>query len=92
MGDKKQTDSKILRNVFAKGDAYWNSGDLFTVDQDYFVYFADRTGDTFRSVFEKPFSFILFFNSPHFMCNDCTPTASGDILFGELDSRDIFLV
>lgn len=49
-GNNSQTEAKILRNVLKKGDAYVNSGDLFTMDKDYFVYFADRTGDTFRFV------------------------------------------
>ncbi len=49
-GNEKQTESKILRNVFKKGDAFWNSGDLLYQDKDYFLYFSDRIGDTFRSV------------------------------------------
>ena len=47
-GNESQNASKIIRNVFKKGDAYFNSGDLFTLDKDHFVYFADRIGDTFR--------------------------------------------
>ncbi len=48
--NSRQNESKILRDVFKKGDAYFNSGDLFTLDKEYFVYFADRIGDTFRCV------------------------------------------
>ncbi len=47
-GNKTQNNKKILRDVLKKGDVYFNSGDLFTFDEDYFVYFADRIGDTFR--------------------------------------------
>jgi fatty-acyl-CoA synthase len=42
------TQKKILRNVFALGDAWFRTGDLMKRDvQDYF-YFIDRIGDTFR--------------------------------------------
>jgi len=46
--DEEMTAKKILRDVFRKGDQYFNSGDLMSVDKDYFVYFKDRVGDTFR--------------------------------------------
>lgn len=42
------TEKKILRNVFADGDAYWSSGDLLRYDEDGYFYFVDRIGDTFR--------------------------------------------
>lgn len=47
-GGKSQTEKKKLRDVFKKGDIYFNSGDLLMIDQDNFVYFHDRVGDTFR--------------------------------------------
>ncbi|XP_078594297.1 long-chain fatty acid transport protein 2-like [Branchiostoma floridae x Branchiostoma japonicum] len=47
-GDKKLTDKKILRNVFKEGDAFFNTGDLMMMDKDYYVYFIDRLGDTYR--------------------------------------------
>ncbi|XP_063305068.1 long-chain fatty acid transport protein 2 [Pelobates fuscus] len=47
-GNKTNTEKKILRDVFRKGDAYFNSGDLLTVDEQNFIYFHDRIGDTFR--------------------------------------------
>ncbi|CAH2273485.1 very long-chain acyl- synthetase [Pelobates cultripes] len=47
-GDKSQTEKKILKDVFQKGDLYFNSGDLLMEDKDGFVYFHDRVGDTFR--------------------------------------------
>ena len=42
------TESKILRNVFEEGDAWWSSGDLLWYDEDGYCYFVDRIGDTFR--------------------------------------------
>jgi len=42
------TEKKILRNVFADGDAWWASGDLLRYDEDGYCYFVDRIGDTFR--------------------------------------------
>ncbi len=43
-----QTEKKKLRNVFKKGDLYFNTGDLILADRDGFLYFQDRIGDTFR--------------------------------------------
>ncbi|HYQ52995.1 MAG TPA: long-chain-acyl-CoA synthetase [Pseudomonas sp.] len=42
------TESKIRRNVFKDGDAYWSSGDLLRYDEHGYLYFIDRIGDTFR--------------------------------------------
>ncbi|TRZ08013.1 hypothetical protein HGM15179_019093 [Zosterops borbonicus] len=47
-GDSQKTEKKILRDVLAKGDAFFNSGDLLMRDQQDFIYFQDRVGDTFR--------------------------------------------
>ncbi|XP_011783993.1 PREDICTED: very long-chain acyl-CoA synthetase isoform X2 [Colobus angolensis palliatus] len=47
-GAKAQTEKKKLRDVFKKGDLYFNSGDLLMVDRENFIYFHDRIGDTFR--------------------------------------------
>ena len=46
--DQAATKKKILRNVFKKGDAYFLSGDLMRTDEEGYLYFCDRTGDTFR--------------------------------------------
>ncbi|CAJ0932731.1 unnamed protein product, partial [Mesorhabditis belari] len=46
--NRKETDSKIIRDVFAKGDSCFVSGDLLHWDRLGYVYFKDRTGDTFR--------------------------------------------
>jgi fatty-acyl-CoA synthase len=42
------TQGKILRDVFARGDAWYRTGDLMRRDAGGFFYFVDRTGDTFR--------------------------------------------
>ncbi|KAF2192634.1 acetyl-CoA synthetase-like protein [Zopfia rhizophila CBS 207.26] len=47
-GNNKATDSKILRDVKAKGDAYFRTGDLMRWDKEGRWYFVDRIGDTFR--------------------------------------------
>jgi fatty-acyl-CoA synthase len=39
---------KILRDVFAPGDAWFRTGDLMRRDEDGYFYFVDRIGDTFR--------------------------------------------
>jgi fatty-acyl-CoA synthase len=39
---------KILRDVFAHGDAWYRTGDLMRKDAGGFFYFVDRIGDTFR--------------------------------------------
>ncbi|KAM9104660.1 long-chain fatty acid transport protein 6 isoform 2-T12 [Megaptera novaeangliae] len=47
-GNKKHTEKKLLCDVFKKGDVYFNTGDLMVQDQENFLYFWDRIGDTFR--------------------------------------------
>jgi fatty-acyl-CoA synthase len=46
--DAAATEKKILRDVFAPGDAWVRSGDLMRQDAQGFFYFVDRVGDTFR--------------------------------------------
>ncbi|XP_060064120.1 long-chain fatty acid transport protein 2-like [Ylistrum balloti] len=48
VGSKAMNEKKFLRDVFVKGDAYFNYGDILFVDKDYYLYFRDRLGDTFR--------------------------------------------
>ena len=43
-----ETEKKILRDVFAPGDAWMRTGDLMRRDREGFYYFVDRVGDTFR--------------------------------------------
>lgn len=42
------TESKVLRNAFVKGDAYFRTGDMVSIDTEGRSYFSDRIGDTFR--------------------------------------------
>ena len=46
--DDAASSKKILRDVFAPGDAWYRSGDLMRQDEQGFFYFVDRVGDTFR--------------------------------------------
>ncbi|GFS24177.1 very long-chain acyl-CoA synthetase [Elysia marginata] len=44
----EETEKKLVRDVFVPGDVYMNYGDSFVLDKEYFVYFHDRLGDTYR--------------------------------------------
>lgn len=46
--DKAASEKKVLQNVFARGDAWFATGDLMKMDADGYFYFVDRIGDTFR--------------------------------------------
>ncbi len=46
--DAEETGKKILRDVFAKGDAWFRTGDLMALDAQGYFHFVDRVGDTFR--------------------------------------------
>jgi fatty-acyl-CoA synthase len=46
--DAAASDAKILRDVLAKGDAWFRTGDLMRKDRAGYYYFVDRLGDTFR--------------------------------------------
>jgi solute carrier family 27 fatty acid transporter 1/4 len=56
--NKEETNKKILKNAFSKGDSVFLSGDLLHMDELGFLYFRDRTGDTFR--WKGNFEFVLF--------------------------------
>ncbi|MBR0753275.1 long-chain-acyl-CoA synthetase [Bradyrhizobium jicamae] len=46
--DPAETAKKVLRDVFAKGDAWFRTGDLMVRDEQGFFHFVDRVGDTYR--------------------------------------------
>jgi acyl-CoA synthetase (AMP-forming)/AMP-acid ligase II len=46
--DKNATKKKVARDVFRRGDAAFLSGDILEMDELGYLYFKDRTGDTFR--------------------------------------------
>jgi fatty-acyl-CoA synthase len=45
---ESDTEKKILRHVFQRGDAWFRTGDLMKRDRLGYFYFVDRIGDTFR--------------------------------------------
>ena len=46
--NEKASNKKIAQDVLVKGDSYFRSGDILSVDRDGFYYFGDRIGDTYR--------------------------------------------
>ena len=46
--DAASSARKVLRDVFAKGDTWFSTGDIMKADRLGYHYFLDRTGDTFR--------------------------------------------
>lgn len=46
--NQKDTNKKIRHNLFRDGDTYFLTGDLLTMDELGYLYFYDRSGDTFR--------------------------------------------
>ncbi|XP_012863190.1 solute carrier family 27 member 3 [Echinops telfairi] len=47
-GGPELTRGKLLEGVFRPGDVFFNTGDLLLCDDQGFLRFHDRTGDTFR--------------------------------------------
>ncbi|KAH7311855.1 putative bifunctional fatty acid transporter/acyl-CoA synthetase [Rhexocercosporidium sp. MPI-PUGE-AT-0058] len=47
-GDKEATNERFVRDVFKKGDLFQRSGDVLVRDQDGWVRFHERLGETFR--------------------------------------------
>ena len=47
-GNEKATTSKIMRDVFSKGDAWFRTGDAVRMNSDGQLFFCDRIGDTYR--------------------------------------------
>ncbi|MCJ1311101.1 hypothetical protein MMC25_004771 [Agyrium rufum] len=46
--NEKASTSKLMRDVYVKGDLYFRSGDVMRRDSENRVWFCDRIGDTFR--------------------------------------------
>ncbi|XP_063838763.1 long-chain fatty acid transport protein 4-like [Ostrinia nubilalis] len=46
--DEEASKKKIIRDVFSFGDSAFISGDILVADELGYLYFRDRTGDTFR--------------------------------------------
>ena len=47
-GLPNQTQKKVLTDVLKIGDKFFRTGDFVKMDEEGYVYFTDRTGDTFR--------------------------------------------
>jgi acyl-CoA synthetase (AMP-forming)/AMP-acid ligase II len=47
-GNDQASMSKVMFNVFKKGDAYYRTGDIVRQDEEGRIWFTDRVGDTFR--------------------------------------------
>ncbi|KAL3425863.1 AMP-binding enzyme [Phlyctema vagabunda] len=48
LGNESATEEKLLRDVFKKGDIYYRMGDLVVMEEEGWVHFHDRIGDSFR--------------------------------------------
>ncbi|CAG5120147.1 unnamed protein product, partial [Candidula unifasciata] len=48
LSSPEANEAKLVRDAFEPGDIYMNFGDVMVLDKDYFLYFQDRIGDTFR--------------------------------------------
>ena len=46
--NKESSKKKVLCDVFRKGDSYFLTGDVMRMDEEGWVFFCDRSGDTFR--------------------------------------------
>jgi hypothetical protein len=46
--DSTANASKLLHDVFKRGDVYFNSGDLLSRDASGYFFWCDRIGDTYR--------------------------------------------
>ncbi|EWM28080.1 very long-chain acyl- synthetase isoform 1 [Nannochloropsis gaditana] len=47
--NKEATEKKVLREAFGRKGSHWfRSGDLIMVDEQSYIHFVDRIGDTFR--------------------------------------------
>ena len=61
-------EKKLVRNAFKDGDVFFNFGDIFFLDKQYYIYFRDRVGDTFRynKFIDMALWFMIYGASRHF--------------------------
>lgn len=48
VGKSEETTKKMLRNIWKRGDIGFRTGDIMVMDEHGWLFFKDRTGDTFR--------------------------------------------
>lgn len=48
LNNNSATEAKLVRDVFKKGDLFQRTGDLLVYDNDGWIHFVDRVGDTYR--------------------------------------------
>jgi hypothetical protein len=67
-GTKEMNEKKLVRNAFKDGDVFFNFGDIFFLDKQYYIYFRDRVGDTFRynKFIDMALWFMIYGASRHF--------------------------
>ncbi|KAJ3332282.1 Fatty-acid-CoA ligase FadD6, partial [Blyttiomyces sp. JEL0837] len=46
--NSEESDKKVLKGVFRKGDEWFRTGDILRRDDNFYYYFVDRIGDSFR--------------------------------------------
>ncbi|KAF4518633.1 hypothetical protein B566_EDAN005960 [Ephemera danica] len=81
--DRQASEKNVARNVLSVGDKVFVSGDVMVMDDKGYLFFKDRTGDTFRLTF---FPILHFTNSkvPH-----CEGKAGMATILDVDDSLDI---
>lgn len=48
LNNSKANNTKVIKDVFKKGDAYFRTGDIVRATNDGLLFFVDRIGDTYR--------------------------------------------
>lgn len=66
VGDKKENEKKVIEHLFKKGDKAFLSGDILVMDEYGYLYFKDRTGDTFRYNAKNSSSFSILEQKSYF--------------------------
>lgn len=55
-GDRAASEARLVRDVAAKGDVWFRTGDLMREDEEGYIQFVDRTDDAFRCGGEDVFT------------------------------------
>jgi solute carrier family 27 fatty acid transporter 1/4 len=57
--NETETEKRVIHNVLKKGDSYFNTNDVMVMDEEGYVYFCDRLGDTFRWKAQTVSTFVV---------------------------------